>query len=282
MLGLWPLPEKTPLKATITGTLERDGYVVDKLHDPDKPGLYVTANFIGRLKTASPARNIPVVPLCLRAFEMGCDGSKTAYQSHPIWLAKMASFASSSIRSIRRNQRLPPASFTTEHREHTRNSNMAPINQKQAAGVFVCGCNGGSGCCCSKCATERRSDPGKTSRSLHARPWIVSMTFTETSETRWLRPSRSETLIFTTVGFGCVSSHHIQAVVRRDTPQSEAPLTSESNSAAQTNGGLRNAGFDQAASDRRLPSLLEYRRFCELSCRVNVLRNVCIGQTQLG
>src|SRR5438552_688889 len=27
MLGLWPLPEKTPLKATVTGTLERDGVV---------------------------------------------------------------------------------------------------------------------------------------------------------------------------------------------------------------------------------------------------------------
>src|SRR5262249_37620017 len=25
MLGLWPLPEKTPLKPTITGSLERDG-----------------------------------------------------------------------------------------------------------------------------------------------------------------------------------------------------------------------------------------------------------------
>src|SRR5262245_62769394 len=25
MLGLWPLPEKTPLHATVTGTLERDG-----------------------------------------------------------------------------------------------------------------------------------------------------------------------------------------------------------------------------------------------------------------
>ena len=29
MLGLWPLPEKTPLKATVTGTLER-GDVVDR------------------------------------------------------------------------------------------------------------------------------------------------------------------------------------------------------------------------------------------------------------
>src|SRR2546428_9004211 len=32
MLGLWPLPEKTPLNAKVTGTLERDNFVVEKLH----------------------------------------------------------------------------------------------------------------------------------------------------------------------------------------------------------------------------------------------------------
>src|SRR5439155_23508037 len=31
MLGLWPLPEKTPLDAAVTGTLERDGVVIEKL-----------------------------------------------------------------------------------------------------------------------------------------------------------------------------------------------------------------------------------------------------------
>ena len=29
MLGLWPLPEKTPLHATLTGKLERDDFVVE-------------------------------------------------------------------------------------------------------------------------------------------------------------------------------------------------------------------------------------------------------------
>src|SRR5262245_36571332 len=32
MLGLKPLPERTPLKATVTGRFERDGYAVEKLH----------------------------------------------------------------------------------------------------------------------------------------------------------------------------------------------------------------------------------------------------------
>src|SRR5262249_783467 len=44
MLGLWPLPEKTPLKATVTGTVEHEGVVIEKLHYQSKPGLYVTAN----------------------------------------------------------------------------------------------------------------------------------------------------------------------------------------------------------------------------------------------
>src|SRR5881296_3720499 len=43
MLGLWPIPEKTPLKATLTGTIEAHGVVVEKLHFQSKPGLYVTA-----------------------------------------------------------------------------------------------------------------------------------------------------------------------------------------------------------------------------------------------
>jgi hypothetical protein len=35
---------KTPLKATITGTIERQGVVIDKLHYQSKPGLHVTGN----------------------------------------------------------------------------------------------------------------------------------------------------------------------------------------------------------------------------------------------
>ena len=32
MLGLWPLPERTPLKATVTGTLDIDEIQVEKVH----------------------------------------------------------------------------------------------------------------------------------------------------------------------------------------------------------------------------------------------------------
>ena len=44
MLGLWPLPEKTPLKATVTGKPQRGDLVVEKLHCQSEPGLYVTAD----------------------------------------------------------------------------------------------------------------------------------------------------------------------------------------------------------------------------------------------
>ena len=46
MLGLSPRPEKTPLAAKITGTLQGDGYTVEMLHYQSRPRLYVTANLI--------------------------------------------------------------------------------------------------------------------------------------------------------------------------------------------------------------------------------------------
>lgn len=87
MLGLWPLPEKTDLKATVTGTLERDGYVVEKLHYQSVPGLYVTANLYRPANAESRQRFPAVLYVCGHA-NRGRDGNKTAYQAHPIWLAK--------------------------------------------------------------------------------------------------------------------------------------------------------------------------------------------------
>jgi hypothetical protein len=87
MLGLWPLPERTDLKATITGTLERDGYVVEKMHYQSKPGLYVTANLY-RPKDANPGEKFPAVLYVCGHSNGGRNGSKTPYMAHPIWLAK--------------------------------------------------------------------------------------------------------------------------------------------------------------------------------------------------
>src|SRR5213596_2554671 len=42
--GLWPLPEKTPLKAHIFGKIERDGYSVEKVYLQTYPGFYLAGN----------------------------------------------------------------------------------------------------------------------------------------------------------------------------------------------------------------------------------------------
>src|SRR5436190_15446682 len=44
MLGLDPLPERTDLKPVVTGKLEQEEFVVEKLHFQSRPGLYVTGN----------------------------------------------------------------------------------------------------------------------------------------------------------------------------------------------------------------------------------------------
>src|SRR6187549_607190 len=39
MLGLWPMPERTPLQAQVTGTIEcQEGFRVEKLHFQSRPG----------------------------------------------------------------------------------------------------------------------------------------------------------------------------------------------------------------------------------------------------
>jgi dienelactone hydrolase len=87
MLGLWPMPEKTPLHATITGTLERDDYVVDMLYYQSRPRLYVTANLY-RPKHVAEGRRLPAVLYVCGHSPCGRNGNKTAYQSHGIWFAR--------------------------------------------------------------------------------------------------------------------------------------------------------------------------------------------------
>ena len=87
MLGLWPMPEKTPLEATVTGTLEGDGYVVDMLHYQSRPRLYVTANLYRPAKVAVGQRLPAVLYVCGHSMR-GRNGNKTAYQSHGIWFAR--------------------------------------------------------------------------------------------------------------------------------------------------------------------------------------------------
>jgi cephalosporin-C deacetylase-like acetyl esterase len=86
MLGLWPKPEKTPLKVAITGTVDRDSVLIDKLHFQSKPGLYVTGNLY---RPAKPdKKKLPAILYVCGHSGRGRDGNKTAFQDHGMWFAR--------------------------------------------------------------------------------------------------------------------------------------------------------------------------------------------------
>ncbi|MBI3822659.1 MAG: prolyl oligopeptidase family serine peptidase, partial [Planctomycetes bacterium] len=88
MLGLWPIPEKTDLKATRTGEVEAHGIIVEKLHFLSKPGLYVTANLYRPKGDASAKRKqLPAIVYVCGHSGKGRDGNKTAFQDHGFWFA---------------------------------------------------------------------------------------------------------------------------------------------------------------------------------------------------
>src|SRR6187549_1208883 len=43
-LGLWPWPERTPLNATVRGTIDRDGYTIEQVAFESVPGHWVNGN----------------------------------------------------------------------------------------------------------------------------------------------------------------------------------------------------------------------------------------------
>lgn len=83
MLCLSPMPERTPLKPVITGTIDRPKFVVEKLHFQSRPGLYVTANLYRPKEGKGPFPAILYV--CGHSKNVG--GNKANYQKHPIWYA---------------------------------------------------------------------------------------------------------------------------------------------------------------------------------------------------
>ena len=84
MLGLWPLPEKTPLNPVLTRTIESQGAVIECLHFQSMPGLYVTANFY---KPKGDAKPLPTILYVCGHSNRGRDGSKSAHQDQGLWFA---------------------------------------------------------------------------------------------------------------------------------------------------------------------------------------------------
>ncbi|HJQ82163.1 MAG TPA: CocE/NonD family hydrolase, partial [Lacipirellulaceae bacterium] len=89
MLGLDPLPERTPLAAVVTGTLDHPEFVVEKLYFQSRPRLYVTANLYLPKNRAGPLPAILYVCGHSPAKENGVSyGNKTKYQHHAAWFAR--------------------------------------------------------------------------------------------------------------------------------------------------------------------------------------------------
>lgn len=81
MLGLSPLPERTPLNAQCTGLVEYTHYRIEKWMFQTRPGLYVTANFY--LPHERPTR-LPCV-VYLNGHWPSLDGAKTGFQDRYLW-----------------------------------------------------------------------------------------------------------------------------------------------------------------------------------------------------
>lgn len=89
MMGLWPLPERTPLKATVVGRIDQPTYTVEKLHYQSWPGLYVSANLYLPKKRSGPVPAVLYVcghgPTVIAGVPYG---NKVTYQHHAIWFAE--------------------------------------------------------------------------------------------------------------------------------------------------------------------------------------------------
>ena len=83
MLGLDPLPARTPLEVQITGRLEHPVYHIEKIVFQSMPGLYVTGNFY--VPAGSP-RSLPTI-LYLCGHMPHPLGAKFHYQDRGIWFA---------------------------------------------------------------------------------------------------------------------------------------------------------------------------------------------------
>jgi len=84
MLGLEPLPKRTPLNAAVTGTLDREAYRVEKVVFQSMPGLYVTGNFYLPKNSDSP---LPTI-LYVCGHSPHPLGAKWNYQDRAQWFAE--------------------------------------------------------------------------------------------------------------------------------------------------------------------------------------------------
>lgn len=89
MLGLDPMPDRTPLEPVVTGTLEQDEIIVEMIQFQSLPGLYVTANLY-----RPRVQDVPLPAILYVCGHGGVKkggvslGNKTHYQHHGAWFAR--------------------------------------------------------------------------------------------------------------------------------------------------------------------------------------------------
>ncbi|MEC9123684.1 MAG: acetylxylan esterase, partial [Verrucomicrobiota bacterium] len=91
MLGLVPSRPRTELQATVTGKLEGEGFVVEKLHYQSSPGLYVTGNLYAPKERRKGEKLPAVLYVCGhgRVKKDGVSyGNKVHYHHHGAWFAR--------------------------------------------------------------------------------------------------------------------------------------------------------------------------------------------------
>src|SRR3954469_19183770 len=89
MLGLDPLPARTPLQPVVTGTLERDDFKVEKLYFQSRPHLYVTGNlYLPKKITGRLPAILYVCGHSLSKKDGISFGNKTKFQHHGAWFAQ--------------------------------------------------------------------------------------------------------------------------------------------------------------------------------------------------
>jgi dienelactone hydrolase len=89
MLGLDPLPERTPLRAQVTGRADHEAFRVENVHFQSRPGLYVTGNLY------VPKERDEKLPAILYVCGHGrieidgvSYGNKAHFQHHGGWFAR--------------------------------------------------------------------------------------------------------------------------------------------------------------------------------------------------
>ncbi|MBE0534656.1 MAG: prolyl oligopeptidase family serine peptidase [Phycisphaerae bacterium] len=89
MLGLDPMPEKTPLWPVVTGTLDHDEFTVENLYFQSMPHLYVTANlYVPKGLTAAAPTILYVCGHGPQKIGGVSYGNKASYQHHGAWFAR--------------------------------------------------------------------------------------------------------------------------------------------------------------------------------------------------